>query len=130
MTGILYHGSPKKLDKLVPVHSKLTQSDVVYASQYLAVALCFACNLWTDEDIELGTYGDELYLEELKPGAFVKAFDASGWVYEVPKAGFENHPNLGNFEFVSTKVVVPTKVIQINNVLKAIKATDVTLIRK
>lgn len=123
----LYHGSPKELKVLKPHYSRIVGMEVVYASQFKGVALCFAGKQWTDLDLDLGEINGVIHLKELKPDAF-DAFDCSGYLYRFNAEGFETHDNLASFEVIGFKPITDIRQESIENIFRELRDTDIKLI--
>lgn len=125
---ILYHGSPKLLKEIRPHYSRLAGKEVVFASMYREVALCFSPgNMWKDDDIALGEINGKLYIEELKKDAF-KVFDRSGYIYSFSPNGFFSTKGLASFELVSYAAIRDFSTEKVKNIMSSLIESDIDII--
>ena len=65
-----YHGSNKKLEKLVPKSSNvLNGENAVFATNNKCISAIFSAR-WNDNDLEFGYHDDKLYIQENREKAF------------------------------------------------------------
>ena len=127
--GVLYHGSNKKLNCLLPSSSKVINGEnAVFATNRRWLALCFIAK-FEDSDIELGYINGIPYIEELKENAF-ELLKVHGYIYTVSSIGFVSDDRLGikNMEFIrkiKTNIVETEEIV---DVYEALKNTEVYMI--
>lgn len=125
-----FHGSNQKLEKLIPMPSKVVDNEsVVFATSQLWLALVFIPK-HTDADIDLGYYDSHPYIMEQYPDAFSLLKNKKGFIYLLNKNNFKSDDRLGmqQHEFISKKEENIIKVIKIDDVFKALQNTNVNII--
>jgi hypothetical protein len=115
---ILYHGSEKHLEYLVPMPSRVLGGErAVFATPYRWIAIVFS-KRWSDSDFSdfgsttnLATGEKEWILEEARPGAFDEIFRGNAWLYTLPARDFHGDVRLGmpNVELINFSQVTPLK---------------------
>ena len=115
MMEYLYHGSPDKLDKLIPnqAHDVAFQEGcqlAVYATSSMDMAICFAMGCISDGDeaerIMMPEYGNKMVFKNCHP-----RYGEKGYVYFLDKSKFVHA--LGS-QWVCFSEITPDKVIEIN----------------
>lgn len=115
MKEYLYHGSPNKLDKLIPnqAHDVAFQEGcqlAVYATSSMDMAICFAMGCISDGDeaerIMMPEYGNKMVFKNCHPH-----YGGKGYVYFLDKSKFVHA--LGS-QWVCFSEITPDKVIEIN----------------
>ena len=111
----LYHGSPKKLDKLVPNQAYDTGFQegcqyAVYATSNRNMAICFSLSCVEENDnaerIMLPEYGDKMVFKHCHPN-----YGGTGYLYMLDKAKFTHA--MGT-QWVCYEEIVPEKIIEIS----------------
>ena len=126
----IYHGSNKKIKKLRPMpHYLFEDEKVVFGTPSRGMAISFLAD-WTDEDFDQGTINmGPLYMKELYEGAFEKIFkEKSGFLYHLDGKPFEYYPQLMTKERASKVSPKILKVEEIDDVLEALKDSDIKMI--
>ena len=126
ITGELYHGSPKRMDVILP-HTASHGRPYVYASPDYLFSLCYAGLQWNDFEINQSYYNGELYLTEIQRGQFREKLQRPGYVYHLNKDDFKKLPNSADAEFVSEQAVSPLAVDEIPNVYRRLVSKGVHL---
>ena len=126
ITGELYHGSPKRMDVILP-HTASHGRPYVYASPDYLFSLCYAGLQWNDFEINQSYYNGELYLTEIQRGQFREKLQRPGYVYHLNKDDFKKLPNSADAEFVSEQAVSPLAVDEIPNVYRRLASEGVHL---
>ena len=126
ITGELYHGSPKRMDVILP-HTASHGRPYVYASPDYLFSLCYAGLQWNDFEINQSYYNGELYLTEIQRGQFREKLQRPGYVYHLNKDDFKKLPNSADAEFVSEQAVSPLAVDEIPNVYRRLISEGVHL---
>lgn len=126
ITGELYHGSPKRMDVILP-HIASHGRPYVYASLDYLFSLCYAGLQWNDFEINQSYYNGELYLTEIQRGQFREKLQRPGYVYHLNKDDFKKLPNSADAEFVSEQAVSPLAVDEIPNVYRRLVSKGVHL---
>ena len=126
ITGELYHGSPKRMDVILP-HTASHGRPYVYASPDYLFSLCYAGLQWNDFEINQSYYNGELYLTEIQRGQFREKLQRPGYVYHLNKDDFKKLPNSAESEFVSEQAVTPLAVDEIPNVYRRLVSKGVHL---
>ena len=127
ITGELFHGSPKRIDVVLP-NTASHGRPYVYASPDYLFALCYAGLQWNDFEINQSYYNGDLYLTEIQKGKFREKLQRPGYVYHLNKDDFKKLPNSGENEYISDKAVVPLSVDEIPNVYRRLDREGVHLI--
>lgn len=112
----LYHGSPKKLDKLIPNQAcdmgfKEGCQLAVYATSKKSMAICFAMGCIQNgkkdaERIMLPEYGDKIVFKNCHPN-----YGAKGYVYKLDKSKFVHA--IGT-QWVCYDEIIPDEIIEID----------------
>ena len=115
MKEYLYHGSPYKLNKLIPNQAH----DVgfiegcqlaVYATSNMNMAICFALGCVPDgeqpERLMMPEYGDKMIFRHCHPN-----YGGKGYVYYLDKSKFISA--LGS-QWVCFEEIIPDRVIEVN----------------
>lgn len=130
LSKTLYHGSIFDLRALKPKRSRVLGNEkALFATPHRGVALAFASQSWSDDEIELARINGRLFLKELRPNAF-KVFDAAGYLYSFTNnASFRHDPRLTNFELFSDNPVRIFDKIRYENILVELRnCDDITLV--
>lgn len=111
----LYHGSPYKVDKLIPNQAhdigyiegcKLA----VYATSNKAMAICFALGCVDDNDdaqrIMMPEYGDKMLFKNCHPN-----YGGKGYLYLLDKSRFQHAMNS---QWVCYDAIIPDEIIEID----------------
>lgn len=115
MKEYLYHGSPYKLNKLIPNQAHDAGfiegcQLAVYATSNQNMAICFALGCVPDgkkpERIMMPEYGDKMIFRYCHPN-----YGGKGYVYYLDKSKFI--PALGS-QWVCFEEIIPDRVIEIN----------------
>ena len=115
MKDYLYHGSPFKLDKLIPNQAHDTGFDegcqlAVYATSNQNMAICFALGCIADGDdaerIMMPEYGDKMIFKHCHPN-----YGGKGYVYRLDKSKFVHA--MGS-QWVCYEPVIPDEITEIN----------------
>jgi hypothetical protein len=126
----LYHGSNFLLTREIsPRKSHLLDGEAaVFATNLRWLALVFIPRS-TNDDLDIGFWGDEPYVEEMYAGAFNLLRGMSGYVYTVDAAGFHGDPRLGlvNHELIRDSAVPIAATEFVPDVFEALKKTGVRL---
>lgn len=122
---ILYHGSNKLIRDIRPY--SYDEHYCVYATADHDFALCYAGKQWNDLDINQCDYNGQLYLTEIRRGAFKQIFDCPGYIYSFDGSDFNQ---LNRHKFAREKPVLESEmsVEHIPNVLSALRKSGVKLI--
>ena len=111
----LYHGSPKKLDKLIPMQAYDTGFDAgcqkaVYATSSKIMAICFALGCIEENDkaerIMLPQYGDRMVFRNCHPD-----YGGKGYLYLLDRDKFIH---VMGTQWVCYEEIVPEEIIEIN----------------
>jgi len=111
----LYHGSPLKLDKLIPNRAYDTGFEegcqcAVYATENRNMAICFSLGCIKEKDNAERTmmpeYGDKMIFKNCHPN-----YGGKGYLYLLDKKDFTHA--LGS-QWVCYEEIVPEKIIEIN----------------
>ena len=111
----LYHGSPVRVDKLIPNQAYDTGFEegcqyAVYATTNRIMAICFALGCVEEsenaERIMLPEYGDKMVFRNCHPN-----YGGKGYVYVLSKEKFSHA--MGS-QWVCFEEIVPDEVIEIN----------------
>ncbi|MBP48066.1 MAG: hypothetical protein CMH53_09025 [Myxococcales bacterium] len=126
----IYHGSNRRVRKLKPKESPLTDKPVVYGTPNRSMALTFM-GKWTDDDLELGRVNDgPMTLREKYPGALEKIYRRKrGYLYTLDDKGFRSQKNLMRSERVTEKSPKILKRERITDILQALEDSDIRLVR-
>ena len=131
-SGVLYHGSPDKLDIIEPrdTHGDPGVGARVFASPYQAMALAYLGKKWGDRDINQGMEDDRWYLREMRPGALKDIYgNQTGYLHTLKPDTFEDENTKGGvFEATSKVPVKPVTVRRIKDILRALRRAKVDLI--
>jgi len=128
--GILYHGSPRLIEKFKPTPHYLADGEaVVFGTPFIEIAIS-CMRFWTDDDFEQGIVDeDPPYMIEQYPGAFEKIYGGKrGYLYELSSDTFMRSEALARFELFSYE---PPKIISsyvCDDVLGLLKSTDMQMI--
>ena len=122
----LYHASPTSgIGRLEPHVAKAHPTAAVYATPYKELALSMASPEASDDNIAINYYTDlstnkksNLHIDELKPGAFRRAYNRPAYLYKVPKEHFQTHPDLMAEEVISESPVETLEEEKIENILQ------------
>ena len=115
MQNILWHGSPVKVDKLIPNKAMDVGFEegcklAVYATSNRNMAICFALGCVVDEKNATRTmmpeFGDKMVFEGCHPN-----YGAKGYLYKLDGTGFEHA--MGS-QWTCMEEVIPLEVIEIN----------------
>lgn len=115
MQNILWHGSPVKVDKLIPNQAVDVGFEegcklAVYATSNRNMAICFALGCVADEKDATRTmmpeFGDKMVFEGCHPN-----YGGKGYLYKLDGTGFEHA--IGS-QWICTEEVIPLEVIEIN----------------
>ncbi|WP_026511110.1 hypothetical protein [Butyrivibrio sp. LC3010] len=115
MKEYLYHGSPNKLDKLIPNQAHDVGFEegcqlAVYATSNKNMAICFALGCISDgedaERIMMPEYGDKMIFKHCHPN-----YGGKGYLYFLDKRKFK--PAMGS-QWVCYEEIVPDDVIEIS----------------
>lgn len=126
----MFHGSSKKLKTIKPQkHSLIPNRKVVFGTPTPDIALVFL-QPWDDSMLEFGIVGDDPpYLIKMFSGAFKSIFGGkAGYVYQLDPNTFTTHPNLANFKAVSYKSPKIIHTYKVDDTLKALKASNITMV--
>ena len=130
-SAAMYHGSPSKLNELVPrnMHGDTDIEDAVFGTPSKLFALAYAGKKWSDRDLSQSLYSNgknverEMVLREMRPGAIKDIYGGrKGYLYHLPPEGFKEFRKENKWEQINQGRVTPLKTEVVKNVLEALKA--------
>lgn len=128
--NLLYHGSSKELKILQPMPSKVVNGEkVVFATDTKDISVIFIPK-WSDCDLDLGYYKNNLYVIEQYPNAFDLLRNVKGFVYTVNKDSFVSDQRLGmkSHEFISREPVEIKTIEDIDDVYAHLLNSSIIMI--
>lgn len=125
--GIVYHGSNKRLEHIIPstLHGDPDLPDpVVFAATDPKFAITYTAK-WDDRDIEQSTKDGRVVLQEMYPGALQRIYkDKTGYLHYLPSDTFSDKASrrLSKNELISTQSVTSSKTDKIDNILEYMRS--------
>jgi len=124
----LFHGSPKKLDRILPKPSFVINNEKAIFAAPREMALVFL-NRWDDRDVKVGTVNGQIVIKEIPGRKSIKElFKGGGWLYKFDKKFFKNDHRLGPWELISKKEVPYISREYIPSALEEMKKYDIKFI--
>jgi len=124
---LVYHGSPKRYLKLLPYTSSLLAGkEVVFAGDLWFAIACV--QRWDDTEIITGTSDGKPFIREKHAGIFDHIYSIGGYVHTCKGTNFHTDDRLTDYEYISTKPVIPIKTEYIKDPLLKLDKLGVKII--